>query len=858
MASLFLGRRVGPEGFSRLVAIKVIHAHLANDRAFVEMFLDEARLSSRIVHPNVVRVEELGEQDGVFFLAMEFVHGATLSALMSALTRANRPLLPAVACAIAMRTADGLHAAHEVTDDAGVSLEVIHRDVSPQNILLSDSGHVKLIDFGVAKARGRRQSSEAGALKGKLGYMAPEQAWGRPIDRRADIYALGVVLWEMLTRQRLLTGDSEIAVLEAARAPQVRPPHEVDPSISTAISGVVMTALAPDPADRFQTANAFRRALGNACPEAIAVEPEHIAALLRSALGDELERERYLLQSEPRASLVSPRASLASPRVSAASPPPEPERDAATMASRPSRIDPATSDERASRAPAPAGVARSPALAVGVIACGLVALGALGGVGWKRLIAQRAAPAAPARSTTDRDAVRDLCADKVSMTLAEDGQASLSLDTRGRAPGRFTLGSLRVTQTPEAIVELRAGGAGPRSVELTTANTGTDVRYDTVLAVYRGPCAEAFTQRAPDASGDDQPADREFRASTALQAQGGDVLTVVVAGFGGLFGGRADRGLVQLDAVNRQSRAPAIESVSLLAGDHRLMADTRASDPDSDIAKLDVRLLASDGRAIVSNDRAGVVTLEFDAPTDDPSVHETASVDLPPEVDLAAAAFAEVRVVDRPGNSSPPTRVPIVHGAVVGPGARCDATHACAAELTCDPRGRCRASLDRVEACDEAPAVEFTFGADGVGRASHHGRVLPGAGLFSGACARSATSGREQVVRLRVPPGRWALVASLDDDTWDGGLRLEPDTILYLRRSCLDSSHASAPMALCNDDISFRVNQRSRVEARPVSGGDLFAFVEIWGSSLTDGHGDRYTLALTLTPVAEGAPRDAR
>ena len=205
MASLYLARRIGPAGFSRPVAIKVVHAHLASDRAFVEMFLDEARLSARIIHPNVVHVEELGEAGGSFFLAMEYVHGTSLSVFLGRLVESRRMLAPEAACAIAMKVADGLHAAHEAKDEQGEPLQVIHRDVSPQNVLIGLDGHVKLIDFGVAKARGRMQQTEAGSLKGKLRYMAPEQAWGRAIDRRIDVYALGVVLWETLTARRLFS-----------------------------------------------------------------------------------------------------------------------------------------------------------------------------------------------------------------------------------------------------------------------------------------------------------------------------------------------------------------------------------------------------------------------------------------------------------------------------------------------------------------------------------------------------------------------------------------------------------------------------------------------------------------------------
>jgi len=224
MATLFLGRRQGPAGFRRHVAIKVVHEHLAADPTFVRMFLDEALLSARIQHPNVVHVEELGEADGTYFLVMEYVHGCTLSRLLKQLSKLGRRLSPDMAAWIAIQIAEGLHAAHDLTGDHGEALHVVHRDVSPQNVLLSETGHVKLIDFGVAKARGRALRTTSGSLKGKLAYMSPEQARGDDLDRRTDVYALGVVLWESLTGRRRFQAADQIALLRLVQAPTISPP----------------------------------------------------------------------------------------------------------------------------------------------------------------------------------------------------------------------------------------------------------------------------------------------------------------------------------------------------------------------------------------------------------------------------------------------------------------------------------------------------------------------------------------------------------------------------------------------------------------------------------------------------------
>jgi eukaryotic-like serine/threonine-protein kinase len=172
MATLFLGRRRGASGFAKHVAIKVIHPHLAEDPAFVRMFVDEALLSARIQHPNVVHVEELKRRDGKYFLVMEYVHGVALVQLLRTLGRKGRRLAPDLAVQIAARIADGLHAAHETRDPDGQTAGVVHRDVSPQNVLLAWAGHVKLIDFGVAKAHGRATHTIGGSLKGKVRYMS--------------------------------------------------------------------------------------------------------------------------------------------------------------------------------------------------------------------------------------------------------------------------------------------------------------------------------------------------------------------------------------------------------------------------------------------------------------------------------------------------------------------------------------------------------------------------------------------------------------------------------------------------------------------------------------------------------------
>ncbi len=289
MATLYLGQRRDAPTDAPPVAIKVIHELYSDDWQFVRMFIDEALISVRIRHPNVVRVEELGEKDDRYYLVMEYVHGCSLAHLLRELGQQGRRMRPEIAVWIAAEVAAGLHAAHEMTGEDGELLNVIHRDVSPQNILLSVDGHAKLLDFGIAKAAGRADRTEAGVIKGKVRYMAPEQARGEALDRRVDVYALAVVLWEMLTMRRFIEGKSELELIKKVRAPDVVPPSErakgIDPRIDAAVLAGLQTARDRRP----PTARAFQALLAGAVRPGT-VGPAHVAELLRVFLGDELER----------------------------------------------------------------------------------------------------------------------------------------------------------------------------------------------------------------------------------------------------------------------------------------------------------------------------------------------------------------------------------------------------------------------------------------------------------------------------------------------------------------------------------------------------------------------------------------
>ena len=261
MADVFLSVARGPMGFNKLAVVKRLRAALADDPQFREMFLDEARLAARLNHPNVVHTYEVGDQDGVYFIAMEYLEGQPLNKVIREAVKRNEIFDQCFCARVISDALAGLNHAHELADYDGRPLNIIHRDISPHNIFVTYGGQVKVVDFGIAKAALSSTETEVGVLKGKVAYMSPEQAMAGPIDQRADIFAMGIVLWELLTRQRLMTGDSAASTLNRllnAPIPSVSTLREdVDPELDA----IVGRALEKDPQYRFQTAQEMRDAL---------------------------------------------------------------------------------------------------------------------------------------------------------------------------------------------------------------------------------------------------------------------------------------------------------------------------------------------------------------------------------------------------------------------------------------------------------------------------------------------------------------------------------------------------------------------------------------------------------------------
>lgn len=270
MASVHLGRLLGPIGFSRTVAIKRLHAQFAKDPDFVSSFLDEARLAARIQHPNVVATLDVVAAEGEVFLVMEYVQGETMSKLMKASRQQAEFLDLQVVSAIVTSALYGLHAAHEAKSEQGTPLGVVHRDVSPQNIMVCSDGVARVLDFGIAKAQQRINTTAQGTLKGKLAYMSPEQLNGDDVDRRTDVFACGIVLWEALALRRLFDAKQEGEVIRLVREAEIPRPSEFRPEIPEELDQVVMKALERDIDQRFQTAREFAVALEAAMPPATA------------------------------------------------------------------------------------------------------------------------------------------------------------------------------------------------------------------------------------------------------------------------------------------------------------------------------------------------------------------------------------------------------------------------------------------------------------------------------------------------------------------------------------------------------------------------------------------------------------
>ncbi|HEY0251236.1 MAG TPA: serine/threonine-protein kinase, partial [Kofleriaceae bacterium] len=289
MADVLLGRAEGIEGFERHVVLKRIKSEFAKDQRFIQMFLDEARLAAQLHHQNVVQVHDIGEEHGEYFFAMEYVHGEDLRKILGATSKAKQHLALGNVVSIICSAAAGLHYAHERRDSNKKKLEIVHRDVSPSNIIVGYDSSVKVLDFGIAKAAARTTSdTRTGTLKGKASYMSPEQCKGeQAIDRRSDVYALGVVAYELATTSRLFKADSDYLVMDAIVNGKVPLPRVKRPDLPNELSSIIMRALAVDPDRRYQSAEELRLALEEFAERASL--PTNLSSQMKKLFGERPE-----------------------------------------------------------------------------------------------------------------------------------------------------------------------------------------------------------------------------------------------------------------------------------------------------------------------------------------------------------------------------------------------------------------------------------------------------------------------------------------------------------------------------------------------------------------------------------------
>src|SRR5882724_11897834 len=280
MADVYKGRVTGPQGFERTFVVKRILPHLSDDATFIKMFVEEAKLSARLAHPNIVQIFELGSVEGEYFISMEYIRGRDLADTMRAIWKTTGPPRPELVAYIGREACRALSYAHSLADERGRPLGMIHRDVSPSNIMMSYEGAVKLLDFGIAKALGEApETTKSGTMKGKYAYMAPEQTEGDDVDHRIDIFSCGIVLHEVLTGRRLFKGQNDVLTIERVRRCDVPPPSQQNPMVSPELDAIVLRALARDRDQRWATAAEMADALDDVV-HASRFQPGHLAQLL--------------------------------------------------------------------------------------------------------------------------------------------------------------------------------------------------------------------------------------------------------------------------------------------------------------------------------------------------------------------------------------------------------------------------------------------------------------------------------------------------------------------------------------------------------------------------------------------------
>jgi eukaryotic-like serine/threonine-protein kinase len=364
MGAVYLARQKGPVGFQKLLVVKRLLPHLSEDDEFLQMFFDEARIAALLNHPNIAQIYEMGDVDGQYYIAMEYVHGEPLGSLLPRASAHPGGFPLGLKCRIVTEAAAGLDAAHNARSPSGRKLSLIHRDVSPQNVLVGFNGGVKLIDFGVAKAQGKLSQTVVGTIKGKHAYMSPEQARGEPLDARSDVFGLGTVFYELLTGGRLFKRETEMATLKAVVGHKIVPPSEAVPGIPKSLDPIVFKALARKRDDRFNTAGELQLALEEFLQqEKLTGTSAHLAAFMREVYSDELEEERFaaeptMIYFDPR--LMARPGGAAKAQQAPASPPPAAQSKPQAKPAKPAEPSVSQSSTKAAASPEDSEVAQAP------------------------------------------------------------------------------------------------------------------------------------------------------------------------------------------------------------------------------------------------------------------------------------------------------------------------------------------------------------------------------------------------------------------------------------------------------------------------------------------------------------------
>jgi len=299
MAEIYIAKQRGMEGFEKIVVIKTILPNLATNEEFVQMFLDEARIAARLTHPNIVQIYDLGRVGSTYFIAMEYVQGENLRTVAKTCRKQGHTIPLQHTVKVISQACEGLYYAHTKADTSGQPLNIVHRDVSPQNILVSFEGITKLVDFGIAKAATQYQETRAGILKGKYSYMSPEQCMSQPVDARSDIFSIGIVLWELSTGLRLYKLNSELMILKEITEGTVKPPREVNQQIPAELEAIILKALEKHPDNRFQDGLEMHMALEEFLKnQQLTSSTVHLSAYMRELFKDKLESLRKIEQAQ--------------------------------------------------------------------------------------------------------------------------------------------------------------------------------------------------------------------------------------------------------------------------------------------------------------------------------------------------------------------------------------------------------------------------------------------------------------------------------------------------------------------------------------------------------------------------------